>query len=184
MSQNYLLKTDLKIENDFLYKLGRSSQPNLNRIKSYPKTYEVILVRKCVNCVYIEGELLKLFNQKYNHALNREYFIGNENEMIMDINKFIDIPIPCEIIKEDKPLPFFECKLCNFHTSVKFNYDRHLTTNSHMKLKEQENSIPCKKLMNADVRKSKELEFKSKDMERKIISVQNNIDILMKKYNL
>ena len=40
----YLLKTHLKTENnEYLYKIGRSSQQHLKRLSDYPKTYKVIL---------------------------------------------------------------------------------------------------------------------------------------------
>lgn len=50
----YLLKTDLKtLDNLPLYKIGRSKQKNLARMKDYPKTYTLIYGRKCVDCIYV-----------------------------------------------------------------------------------------------------------------------------------
>lgn len=127
----------------------------------------------CTNCVYIESELLKLFHTKYKIAYRREYFIGDEDEMARDIRKMIDRSIPNEIKSVS-----FECKLCAFKTHVKADYDEHLTTQEHsMNVEEADEKFnQCKLLkqrIHEDVRKSK-------DMERKITNVQNNIDVLMK----
>ena len=175
MEQIYLLKTDMSIDHLPIYKIGRSRQPDVKRIRSYPKTYKVVSMNTCENCVYIEAELLKLFHKKYKIAYRREYFIGDEVEMARDIRKMIDSSIPNEF----KPV-FFECKLCAFKTHVRNDYDEHLTTQEHsIKVKEADEKFnQCKLLKQCnheDVRKSK-------DMERKITSVQNNIDVLMKKY--
>ena len=156
-----------------IYKIGRSRQPDVKRIRSYPKTYQVVSMNTCTNCVYIESELLKLFHKKYKIAYRREYFIGDEVEMARDIRKMIDISIPNEI----KPVSF-ECKLCVFKTHVKADYDEHLTTQDHsMKVNEaDEKCNQCKQLK----QHIHGLLRKSKDMERKITSVQNMIDVLMK----
>ena len=172
MEQIYLLKTDMSIDHLPIYKIGRSRQPDVKRIRSYPNTYQLVSMNTCTNCVYIESELLKLFHTKYKIAYRREYFIGDEDEMARDIRTIIDASIPNK--------HFFQCKLCSFDTHVKAVYDDHLTTQEHsMKVAEvDEKYNQCKQLkqrMYGDVRKSK-------DMERKITSVQNNIDILMKKY--
>lgn len=87
----YLLKTHLKTENgEYLYKIGRSEQQGLKRLIDYPKTYQLIIMRTCIDCVYIERELIKLFTKKYKKEFKNEYFVGNENEMINDINKMIN----------------------------------------------------------------------------------------------
>ena len=153
-----------------IYKIGRSRQPDVKRIRSYPKTYQLVSMNTCENCVYIEAELIKLFHTKYKIAYKREYFIGDEDEMARDIRTMIDASIPNH----------FHCKLCSFKTHVKAEYDEHLTTQEHsIKVKEADEKFnQCKLLKQCnheDVRKSK-------DMERKITSVQNNIDVLMKKY--
>lgn len=87
----YLLKTHLKTENDeYLYKIGRSTQQHLKRLSDYPKTYKVILTRACIDCIYVENKLIKLFTKKYKKEFKNEYFVGDENEMINDINKIIN----------------------------------------------------------------------------------------------
>lgn len=168
MEQIYLLKTDMILENLPIYKIGRSRQPDVKRIRSYPKTYQLVSMNTCENCVYIEAELLKLFHAKYKIAYRREYFIGDEDEMARDIRKMIDSSI----------LNHFHCKLCSFDTHVKADYDEHLTTKEHsMKVKEADEKYKQRKQLKQNIHG---IVRKSKDMERKITSVQNNIDILMK----
>lgn len=153
-----------------IYKIGRSRQPDVKRIRSYPKTYQLVSMNTCTNCVYIESELLKLFHTKYKIAYRREYFIGDEVEMARDIRKMIDSSIPNN--------HFFKCKLCSFKTHVKAEYDEHLTTQEHsMKVKEADEKLNQRKQVKQHIHG---LVRKSKDMEHKITSVQNNIDILMK----
>ena len=170
MEQIYLLKTDMIMENLPIYKIGRSRQPDVKRIRSYPKTYQLVSMNTCENCVYIEAELIKLFHTKYKIAYKREYFIGDEDEMAKDIRTMIDASIPNK--------HFFKCKLCSFDTYVKAEYDEHLTTQDHsMKVEEEDEKFNQRKLLKQHIHG---LLRKSKDMERKITSVQNNIDILMK----
>ena len=141
MEQIYLLKTDMTIDHLPIYKIGRSRQPDVKRIRSYPKTYQLVSMNTCENCVYIEAELLKLFHTKYKIAYRREYFVGDEVEMAKDIRKMIDESIPNEI----KPV-FFECKLCAFKTHVKADYDEHLITEEHrLKVEEEDEKINQRK---------------------------------------
>jgi len=168
MEQIYLLKTDMTMDHLPIYKIGRSRQPDVKRIRSYPKTYQLVSMNTCENCVYIESELLKLFHKKYKIACRNEYFIGDENEMARDIRTMIDASITNH----------FHCKLCAFDTHVKAEYDDHLTTQEHrLKVEEADEKLNQRKQVKQRIHR---LVRKSKDMERKITSVQNNIDILMK----
>jgi hypothetical protein len=170
MEQIYLLKTDMIMENLPIYKIGRSRQPDVKRVRSYPKTYQLVSMNTCENCVYIEAELLKLFHKKYKIAYRREYFIGDEVEMAKDIRSMIDASIPNH----------FKCKLCSFDTHVKADYDDHLTTEEHrLKVKEADEQFNQRKQLKQSIHG---IVRKSKDMERKITSTQNKIDVLMKKY--
>jgi hypothetical protein len=175
MEQIYLLKTDMTMDHLPIYKIGRSRQPDVKRVRSYPKTYKLVSMNTCENCVYIEAELLKLFHKKYKISYRNEYFIGDENEMAKDIRTMIDASIPNEI----KPVSF-ECKLCAFKTHVKAEYDDHLTTEEHrLKVEEADEKLNQRKQVKQRIHR---LVRKSNDMDRKITSVQNKIDVLMKKY--
>ena len=74
-----------------IYKLGRSSQPNVKRIKGYPSGSVLISHMLCYDSKKCEKELLKLFSTKYMSMedVGSEYFSGNHNEMIKDIYDLI-----------------------------------------------------------------------------------------------
>jgi hypothetical protein len=84
------LKTD---NNEYLYKIGRSKQKGLNRMKDYPNTYELVFMRKCIDCIQVERDLINLFLKKYKREFKNEYFVGNENDMINDINNTINLEL-------------------------------------------------------------------------------------------
>lgn len=166
MEQIYLLKTDMTMDHLPIYKIGRSRQPDVKRIRSYPKTYQLVSMNTCTNCVYIESELLKLFHKKYKIAYRREYFVGDEVEMAKDIRTMIDAYIPNH----------FKCKLCSFDTHVKAEYDEHLITEEHrLKVEEEDEKFNQRKQLKQHIHG---IVRKSNDMERKITSVQNNIEAL------
>jgi len=168
MEQIYLLKTDMILENLPIYKIGRSRQPDVKRIRSYPKTYKLVSMNTCENCVYIESELLKLFHKKYKIAYRREYFVGDEVEMAKDIRTMIDATIPNK--------NFFHCKLCAFDAHVKAEYDEHLTTQEHhLNVDKEDEKFNQRKQLKQHIHG---IIRKSNDMELKITSLQNNIDVL------
>jgi hypothetical protein len=114
---------------------------------------------------------VKLFHKKYKIAYRNEYFIGDEVEMAKDIRTMIDASIPNK---------HFKCKLCSFDTHVKSEYNEHLTREEHrFKGEEADEKFNQRKQVKQHIHG---IVRKSKDMERKITSVKNNIDILMKKY--
>ena len=75
----------LLIEREFLksecpiYKIGRSSQENDNRIKQYPKGSQLICFIKVVDSKFMENEMMHLFKHKYiqRKDIGSEYFEGN-----------------------------------------------------------------------------------------------------------
>jgi len=74
-----------------IYKIGRTSQPLLTRFNQYPKGSKLLYQRDCYNSIKIELEIINFFKNKYIHApdIGNEYFRGNYNEMIDDINIII-----------------------------------------------------------------------------------------------
>lgn len=88
----YLLKDRTAIKgNEEVYKIGKTKQANLKRFNSYPKGYNLILLLKCTDCSLIEKKIIQLFKKKYiqNKEYGNEYFIGNPDEMSVDINNII-----------------------------------------------------------------------------------------------
>jgi hypothetical protein len=86
MGKIYLLETNLYTkEGDHVYKLGRSDQTGLKRLKDYEKDYEIVMIIACNDSVKVEAELIKLFIQKYKKHLKKEYFVGDKQQMMDDI---------------------------------------------------------------------------------------------------
>jgi len=102
----YLLKTDFTSNSgEFIYKVGRTNQRNLLRLKGYPKTFKLIYSRACFNSLLVETQILSVFIQKYKKHSGNEYFVGNVNEMICDIDKIIkDQNTEEENIINDNPI--------------------------------------------------------------------------------
>ena len=92
--------------NENIYKIGRTSKNNLTRFNQYPKGSDLKIQLKCDNSIYIERELIKIFNDKYikRKDIGNEYFEGNYKSMMIDIIDFIKdnelIQIHTELIKE------------------------------------------------------------------------------------
>jgi small-conductance mechanosensitive channel len=84
----YLLKErEFVISGKPIYKIGKSKQENVCRIRQYPKGSILLFQKICDNCDDSEKELKKLFNKKYikHTEIGSEYFEGDVNQMIMDI---------------------------------------------------------------------------------------------------
>jgi hypothetical protein len=88
----YLLqdRTAVRI-NESVYKVGKTTQPNFERFKNYPKGYKVIILTGCTNCHNIEKIILEYFKLKYKPRLDydTESFEGNCINMRNDINDII-----------------------------------------------------------------------------------------------
>ncbi len=79
-----------------IYKVGRTTQNgdtrSLNRLKSYSTNTVQVYLRE-VNTekvIEIEKNIIKVFKIKYNLVKGAEWFYGNKNQMIVDINTIID----------------------------------------------------------------------------------------------
>jgi len=70
-----------------IYKLGKSKQENVSRIRQYPKGSVLYYQTICIDCDSKETELIRLFNEKYTKhpEIGNEYFEGDYNEMLNDI---------------------------------------------------------------------------------------------------
>jgi hypothetical protein len=70
------------------FKVGCSSKPNLERIKSYDKNSRYLCINECDKPYELEKQLLIAFNNKFKIVSGKEYFEGDELEMI---KIFLDI---------------------------------------------------------------------------------------------
>lgn len=64
------------------YKIGRSSQNNLNRIRAYGNNSRYLSILECDDDSILEKILIDKFNKHFKLIGGCEYFEGNENEML------------------------------------------------------------------------------------------------------
>lgn len=79
-----------------IYKLGKTRQPNNERLKQYPKQSVLLFQMVCKDCDMKEKEILRVFKQKFIHRkdIGQEYFEGVATEMIDEIYRVVrDISI-------------------------------------------------------------------------------------------
>jgi len=79
----YLIKEKQDIDNNEpIFKIGKSTQENTRRVKSYPSGSHLLLQIACIDCHSMEDYLLQQFNRLFTLARGREYFNGCVFKMI------------------------------------------------------------------------------------------------------
>ena len=79
----YLIKDKQDIDSGAsIYKIGKSTQENTKRVKSYPSGSYLLLQVACNDCHGMETYLIKEFKKLFILARGREYFEGNLFKMI------------------------------------------------------------------------------------------------------
>ena len=89
----YIIRTrESKRLKEDIYKIGKTQQDPHKRMSGYSKGCEYFLVRKVNNCSVIEKSIMKCFDSKYKNITEhgREYYAGNIQYMIQDINRICD----------------------------------------------------------------------------------------------
>jgi hypothetical protein len=72
------------------YKIGRSGKNDLLRcINGYKKGSRIIRTAECNNPPIVELEIKKAFNKKFKLIAGKEYFEGNEEEIIKEFNDIV-----------------------------------------------------------------------------------------------
>jgi hypothetical protein len=107
MEYIYVLQSCHFFENNIpVYKIGRTGQSNTKRFFGYPKDTKILFIKMCKNSTTIENNLLNMFDIKYAMFphFGREYFIGDVNEMIKDIENYIN----SKIVKNDNDFNYNE----------------------------------------------------------------------------
>jgi hypothetical protein len=153
----YLLKPFLSIEkNENVYKIGKTHRNNLKRFSEYPIGSKLIFQLACLNCDTMEKKLLDVYKSIFifRKDYGLEYFEGDSKEMIKIIfeeitNEKIDEKTDemtdestdekmdektDEKIDEktdEKINEMFVCSSCNYNTSKKSDYDKHIMTAKH-----------------------------------------------------
>ena len=78
----YLIQDAIDI-NTNIYKIGKSTQENTRRVKSYPKGSFLYLQVACNNCHTMETKIINYFKSEFGTPVRgREYFIGDLYLMI------------------------------------------------------------------------------------------------------
>ncbi len=74
-----------------IYKIGKTKQEKLKRIKSYPNGSELLFYIVCSNCDEIEKTIINKFKSHFIHKkeFGNEYFMGDYNQMIDTIYNII-----------------------------------------------------------------------------------------------
>jgi len=133
-------------------KLGRSHTLD-NRVKQYPNGSEVLLKIKCKNSIAVEAYLINLFKIKFTQKsyYGTEYFEGDEDYMIAEICKYINI---CnnsnknnkknkkevkEKVKEVTDIDKYRtCPKCNYECKYPSLLKAHFRKSFHCLLNEEE----------------------------------------------
>ena len=88
----YLLQTrEFVTSKSPIYKLGKTTKPQLTRFNQYPNGSKLIIQIECIDCNHCEKKLLAVFRSKYicKTEYGREYFEGDCISMTRDIFDFI-----------------------------------------------------------------------------------------------
>jgi len=103
-----------------IYKIGKTKQEKLKRIKSYPNGSELLFYIICNNCDEIEKTIINKFKIHFNHKkeFGNEYFMGNYILMI-DIIYNIIRTTDNEDIENNNKINDNRCSKCNKFYKIK-----------------------------------------------------------------
>ena len=107
-----------------IYKIGKTKQEKLKRIKSYPNGSELLLYIVCNNCDEIEKTIINKFKSHFIHKkeFGNEYFMGDYNSMIDTIYNIIRL----SKIKDNKDInENNRCSKCNKFYKTKKSFINH-----------------------------------------------------------
>jgi hypothetical protein len=79
----YLLKEKQDVDSgEQIFKIGKSTQENTRRVKSYPSGSHLLLQVACIDCHSMESFLIQEFKNLFILSRGREYFKGDVFKMI------------------------------------------------------------------------------------------------------
>lgn len=84
----YILKP-ANVHQKSVYKIGKTTRSMKHRLQGYPKGSIVIKSWDVTDCHTIEKVIIKKFKSKYKLAQGLEYFEGNLDDMVQDIETII-----------------------------------------------------------------------------------------------
>lgn len=149
----YLLREREFIKtNENIFKVGKSKQENMNRMRDYPNGSDVIIYIKCANCDETENIIIKEFKSKFNQMVDigREYFEGDPDQMVDIIFNHVKIDISANkrsilLEKERKKLKLHETEVKETTEVAKIKED---FAEKKVETKEEETNIETK-ILNA-----------------------------------
>ena len=102
MGISYLVKPAEYLE-ESIYKIGRSNNDDISRIKSYGKNTKVYCIIKVADNIYVEKLLINYFTANFQLHKGREYFKGDIDEMYKSFINIVcnNINVKHEDIKDD-----------------------------------------------------------------------------------
>lgn len=90
------------IKKQSVYKIGKTDRPVAKRLKEYPEGSKLIKSWEVPDCHTTEKRMIKFFKQKYVRHSGLEYFEGEIDSMLADIETICDdtkdLPVP-KVIK-------------------------------------------------------------------------------------
>ena len=107
-----------------IYKIGKTKQEKLKRIKSYPNGSELLFYIVCNNCDKIEKIIINKFKSHFIHKkeFGNEYFMGDYNSMIDTIYNIIRL----SKMKDNKDInENNRCSKCNKFYKTKKSFINH-----------------------------------------------------------
>lgn len=136
--------------NEPVYKIGKTTQNGLARVKSYPKGSVVLMQTTCCDCTACETKLIHLFKTKYTQRTEygREYFEGNAASMKHDIFEVtndtfsLEPPAP-KPPKAKRALTTYTCQECNYVTNSKSHFTGHMTSQRHKNGQNAPKTLEC-----------------------------------------
>ena len=167
----YLLKPlSSVINNENIYKIGKTHRHNFKRFCEYPTGSILLLQSSCLNCDTMEKHLLNIFNANFtrSNGHGREYFEGDvftmkkyindeitnevedEDEVADDVTvevaDDVTIDVSDTILKNDKGtvtitgFKNMNCINCNYNCHQKCDWIKHINTKKHLHRSENNNS--------------------------------------------
>ena len=150
----YLLREKQDIDDKLnIYKIGKSTQENTRRVKSYPSGSYLYLQIRCNDCHSMETKLINKFKNYFPLVRGREYFKGDIHIMMDIIYSFIQTHV--------------------YETSYILENDDYKLTSGTLKNDDNENKII--ETNDELLKKNKQLSQKFFEKENQIINLKRTI---------
>jgi len=72
------------------YKIGCSAKNDLSRVNSYKKNSRYLYIAECINPYTLEANIKSIFNNKYTLIAGKEYFEGDEKDIVNNFVKIVN----------------------------------------------------------------------------------------------